>query len=118
MPRRQWFLACVVFAVTGPGCAGRAPLPLPPTAPTQLPPPLPGLSVQLTWSAPADLDLYLTDPTAETVYFANTPNRTGGRLLRDTRCPDIVRAPPPYVEVADVPEPRPGRYRVGVDFID
>jgi len=116
MPDRPWFPACLGLALIVAGCAARAPLPAPP-APPQLPP-LPGLSVLLTWSAPVDLDLYLTDPTSETVYFANNPSRTGARLLRDARCKDVGAVPPPYVESADVPEPRPGRYRVGVDFID
>src|SRR5262249_41076660 len=65
-----------------------------------------------------DLDLYLTDPTAETVYFANNPSRTGARLVRDARCADMPAADGSSMEVAHVPEPRAGRYRVGVDFID
>jgi hypothetical protein len=115
MARHPWPLAVVVLGLLS-GCARHTPLP-PPAAPAQLPP-LPGLSVLLTWSAPVDLDLYLTDPTGETVYFANTPSRAGARLLRDTRCGDIGVVPPPYIETADAPEPQPGRYRVGVDFID
>ena len=117
MPLRQWLWGCVGVALSAAGCAPRAVAPAPPVVPTELPP-LPGLSVLLTWSAPVDLDLYVTDPTAETVYFANTPTRTGARLLRDTRCQEVGAAPTTYAEVADVPEPRPGRYRVGVDFID
>lgn len=72
----------------------------------------------LTWDTPVDLDLYLTDPSSETVYFANTPTRTGARLVRDARCADLATATAPFVEVANMPEPMPGRYRVGVDFID
>ena len=98
-------------------CARRAPLPLPaPSLPRQAPPP--GLTVSLAWSVPVDLDLYLTDPTSETVYFANNPSRTGARLIRDARCSEITAADAPFVEVANMPEPLPGRYRVGVDFID
>ena len=98
-------------------CARRAAVPLPaPSLPPLAPPP--GLTVSLVWNAPVDLDLYLTDPTSETVYFANTPSRTGARLVRDARCPDLTMADAPFVEVANMPEPLPGRYRVGVDFID
>ena len=72
----------------------------------------------LVWSAPVDLDLYLTDPTWETVYFANNPSRTGARLLRDMRCGDVAASDGLFVELAGMTEPLPGRYRVGVDFID
>jgi hypothetical protein len=119
MPVRQSSLASIVaILMIGSGCTHRAPLPAPPSAPAQLPA-LPGLSVLLTWSAPVDLDLYVTDPSAETVYFANTPTHSGARLLRDARCRDSHSAlTASRVEIADLPEPRPGRYRVGVDFID
>ena len=76
------------------------------------------LTVLLGWSAPVDLDLYLTDPTSETVYFANSPSRSGARLLTDARCPDAAKPSDPLIEAASMPEPLPGRYRVGVDFID
>ena len=91
-----------------------------PTAPPPAPPrsTANGLEVTLTWSTPVDLDLYLTDPTWETVYFANNPSRTGARLLRDTRCADIASREHSFVEVAVMPQPLAGRYRVGVDFID
>jgi hypothetical protein len=74
--------------------------------------------VALVWSAPVDLDLYLTDPTWETVYFANNPSRAGARLLRDTRCRDLAPSESAFMELAAVTEPTPGAYRVGVDFID
>lgn len=74
--------------------------------------PVGGLRVQLAFRAGADLDLYVTDPLEETVYFANTPTRTGGELLADRRCGDAeVR-----VEEVVFREPLPGRYRVGVDY--
>jgi len=70
------------------------------------------LRVRLAFGAAADLDLYVTDPLQETVYFANSPSRAGGRLDRDSRCQD----PAPRVETVVFAEPRPGVYRVGVDF--
>ena len=94
------------------------------TARTALaPPPMPavdpgdGLIVTLTWAAPVDLDLYVTDPTWETVYFGNNPNRAGGRLERDERCRNQEDTAP-RVEVVRLPRPAVGPYRVGVDFID
>lgn len=77
-----------------------------------------GLRVMLTWSAPVDLDLYLTDPTSETVYFGNNPSRSGARLLRDARCGDFTGQETSAFELASIAAPTPGRYRVGVDFID
>jgi hypothetical protein len=74
------------------------------------------LHVILTWAAPVDLDLYLTDPAGETLYFANNPTRAGARLEQDARC----GATPPgsLVEAVRMDAPVAGRYRVGVDFID
>jgi len=105
-------------------CSSARP-PQPPERPPEPPPaaPLaaavPGLNVMLTWDAPVDLDLYLTDPSSETVYFANNPSRTGARLVHDARCRHVVgTAEGPFLEQAQLEDPRPGRYRIGVDFID
>lgn len=75
--------------------------------------PAPGaLRVELVFGAGADLDLYVTDPAQETVYFANTPSRaSGGRLEADRRC----EAPAPRIETVVFASAPPGRYRVGVD---
>ena len=98
--------------------AHRSPLPPPAAASVPPPPSASELRVALTWSAPVDLDLYLTDPTWETVYFANTPSRTGARLLQDICCRDVHSGQSSFIEVAAVAEPVSGPYRVGVDFID
>ena len=75
--------------------------------------PPPGtLRVRLAFPARADLDLFVTDPAHETVYFANSPSRSGGQLERDVRCDD----PAPRVETVVFPDAAPGRYRVGVDY--
>jgi hypothetical protein len=86
------------------------------------------LAVHLAFGGAADLDLYVTDPLQETVYFANTPTRAGGRLLTDVRCesaPPHRRGATPgsdpgvaaATETVRFAEPLPGRYRVGVDFM-
>lgn len=76
-------------------------------------PPAPGsLRVRLAFGAAADLDLYVTGPMHETVYFANSPARSGGALERDLRCD----APAPRVGVVRFPQAAPGAYRVGIDF--
>lgn len=69
------------------------------------------LRVHLAFGPEADLDLYVTDPLEETVYYANTPSRIGGELLEDRRCEHAG----PRIESARLPL-APGRYRVGVDY--
>ena len=69
------------------------------------------LVVLLAFDASADLDLYVTDPLQETVYFANTPSRSGGFLDRDRTCNDAA----PRVETIVFERPLPGRYRIGVE---
>jgi len=70
------------------------------------------LRVRLAFGLEADLDLFLTDPSHESVYFANKTSRTGGTLSQDIRCD----APAPRIEAVTLKRPLPGRYRVGVDF--
>ncbi|MDX1642860.1 MAG: PPC domain-containing protein, partial [Thermoanaerobaculia bacterium] len=76
------------------------------------PPAPPGsLRVRLAFGAAADLDLYVSDPAKETVYYANTPSKSGGALEADRRCAH----PAPRVERVRFDAPPPGGYRVGVD---
>jgi len=69
------------------------------------------LQVRLAFDSAADLDLYVTDPMQETVYFGNTPARSGGRLEADRRCDH----PSPRIETVVFAGAPPGRYRVGID---
>lgn len=69
------------------------------------------LVVRLAFDASADLDLYVSDPLQETVYYANTPSRSGGALDRDRTCKD----PAPRIETIVFERPPPGRYRIGVE---
>lgn len=71
-----------------------------------------GLRVRLAFPAQADLDLHVTDPLHETVYFGNTPSASGGRLIEDVGCSDAA----PRVETVVFEDPPPGRYRIGIDF--
>jgi len=68
--------------------------------------------VRLAFGSDADLDLHVTDPLQETVYFANASSASGGRLVQDLGCRD----PEPRVEEVRFAEPAPGPYRIGVDF--
>jgi hypothetical protein len=68
--------------------------------------------VRLAFSESADLDLYVTGPREETVYYANSPSAVGGELLEDLRCEHAG----PRIETVRFAQPLPGRYRVGVDY--
>lgn len=94
-------LACVAI-----GCAVRRPAP-PPAVPATAES---GLVVTLAWSAPVDLDLYVTLPSGETIYYAN-PRQA---FVRDARCADGATGP--RSEEVRWRTPAPGRYRLGVDF--
>jgi len=75
-----------------------------------------GVVVRLAFGPEADLDLYVTGPLEETVYYANTPSRIGGELVEDRRCEQASGSQ----EGAQIEEVRfpavAGRYRVGVDY--
>ncbi|MBU1637381.1 T9SS type A sorting domain-containing protein, partial [bacterium] len=49
---------------------------------------VPEIQVNLFWNSghALDLDLWVTDPTGERCYYANTPTSTGGQLIRDNLC--------------------------------
>ena len=81
-----------------------------------LPAAAPGdLTVSLAFGPASDLDLYVTGPREETVYYANTPSGIGGALTLDRRCVHDA----PRVEAVEFSAPLvPGRYRVGVDYPD
>jgi hypothetical protein len=44
------------------------------------------LEIALSWSAPADLDLHVTDPYGETVYYYHPRTVAGGVLMQDVQC--------------------------------
>jgi hypothetical protein len=71
------------------------------------------LRIVLAFGGAADLDLYVTDPLAETIYFANERAVAGGRLTADARCD----SPAPRLEEVVFAAPQPGRYRIGVDYM-
>jgi len=70
------------------------------------------LEVRLIFGEGADLDLFVSDPRQEALYFGNNPSVGGGVLDVDRRCDAAV----PRVEVARFENARPGRYRVGVSY--
>ena len=78
-----------------------------------------GLTIQLTFGADADLDLYVTDPLLETVYFANHSGKSGGRISDDVRCDGLQERgsrQTPRIEEVRFDAPIPGLYRIGIDY--
>ncbi len=85
------------------------------------------LSIQLIFGEDADLDLYVTDPLLETVYFAKPGGKSGGRMSADVRCDSKTDAltysttdtsvlREPRIEEIRFDDPLPGRYRIGIDY--
>lgn len=70
------------------------------------------LVVRLAFGPEADLDLYVTDPRLETIYFANHKAKSGGQISADGRCGSTVL----QSEHVRFDAPVPGRYRVGIDY--
>ena len=115
-PRQKkiWlFVACGAVV----GCAA-TPTPAAPPAPAAGAP-NGELRVTLSWSGSVDLDLYVTDPAQETVYFANPRSGSGGKLEHDVSCPAASPSKEESISVESIAweRPPPGKYRVGVDFI-
>src|ERR1051326_3597520 len=112
----RWFLGGTAVVARG-GCRPAEPRG-PGAPPPASAPPAPPVRVALVWSAVADLDLYVPDPSLETVYFGNPKAASGGRLRHDVACGGITAGGGPWMEeIGWDPAPR-GRYRVGVDFIE
>jgi len=80
--------------------------------------PAEGVRVSLSWSAPVDLDLYVTDPALETVYFAHPRSESGGRLEQDLTCETMPQGAREQTEITQWTKAPSGRYRVGIDFMD
>ena len=101
------------------GCAAKTP-PAPPRLPPGSAEDATDVRVTLAWSESVDLDLYVTDPAQETVYFANSSTGTGGKLERDVTCSGVAASKPGGMLSESIRWERPpsGRYRVGVDFMD
>jgi hypothetical protein len=100
------------------GCRARAPVAPAPSTLAPVAVQAAAVSVTLLWASPVDLDLYVTDPSLETVYFANSQSQTGGRLERDVTCNGIGGGGGTRTERAEWAKASKGRYRVGVDFME
>ncbi len=95
------------------GCGGKKPELSPSAFPAR---PEAALEIRLSFDGAADLDLHVTDPLLETVYFGNTPSTHGGRLDRDVRCERSAEGDDRR-ETVRFDAPLEGVYRVGVDYV-
>lgn len=75
------------------------------------------LTVEIAWTEPVDLDLFVTGPEGETVYFGNRLARGGIRMGVETGCRELSTKAPSFVETAVIPGAAAGRYRLSVDYI-
>ena len=75
------------------------------------------IQVTLDWTAFVDLDLWVTDPSGETIKFDNPESASGGRLDRDAYADCQFSAVPPENTVWDALAPS-GEYLVTVHVYD
>lgn len=75
------------------------------------------LRVVIEWQVPVDLDLFLTGPDGETIYFGNRVARSGYKMHGESNCKTVASSSAPYRETALIPVAEPGIYRVSVDYI-
>jgi hypothetical protein len=75
------------------------------------------VQVTLDWSAPVDLDLWVTDPNGDTVAYDNSVVASGGYLDRDAYALCDFSDSPPENIVWDASAPS-GEYTVTVDVYD
>lgn len=75
------------------------------------------LRIELTWKAPVDLDLFVTGPSGETIYFGNKQSKIGDKLIEESNCESLTSKPSHLREAVLIPAAQGGKYRVSVDFI-
>jgi hypothetical protein len=106
---RQRFFAAFALGAVLSACAG-SPSPSPPRFTNERP--AGALEIRLVYGGAADLDLFVTGPQREAVYFGNNPSLGGGELDIDRRC----EASEPRTEIVRFLMPTNGQYRVGVSY--
>ncbi|MFN2321657.1 MAG: LCCL domain-containing protein [Trueperaceae bacterium] len=73
------------------------------------------VQVTLTWQADVDVDLHVTDPAGDTVYYGNRRVSSGGELDRDNMCGDFEWGRPENVYWPESGAPS-GAYTVKVRY--
>lgn len=75
------------------------------------------MQVTLSWQGSADLDLYVLEPSGETVHHTNPRSGSGARLDHEGRGGCRANAAHPAIEnVYWAADPQPGRYEVTLHY--
>lgn len=76
------------------------------------------IQITLAWNTGADLDMYVTDPMGQTIYYANRQSASGGVLDHDARGACAPRRANATVENVywNTPRPPSGQYQVDVHY--
>src|SRR5262252_7467277 len=78
-----------------------------------------GVQVTVSWNSGADIDLYVTDPSGDTLYYNEQHDRTkaGGHLDHSARGDCRREQQNPRIENAFWPSPPPtGQYRIELNY--
>jgi hypothetical protein len=75
------------------------------------------VQVTLTWQTNDDIDLYVTDPNGDTVFYNNPIVPSGGELDRDNLCSNMIIGRPENIYWSQGSAPR-GTYTVAVNYFD
>lgn len=74
------------------------------------------VQITLAWNSGADIDLYVTDPNNETIYYGHTASNSGGSLDHDGRgdCVQNTGGNPTVENIFWNGQPPRGNYRVEI----
>lgn len=78
----------------------------------------PRFNLQFDNEENVDLDLYVRDPTGETIYYSNTWSYSGGELDVDCLCDDCPRGPNENIFWPEDNSAPKGIYTFWVDYYD
>lgn len=73
------------------------------------------VQITLTWHSSIDLDLHVTDPNSEEIYYSHMQSASGGQLDRDNRCSGFEMGRPENIYWPAGGAPR-GQYKVTVVY--
>ncbi len=73
------------------------------------------VQVTLTWQTYDDIDLYVTDPNGEEIYYLNDISSSGGKLDRDNKCDNMIIGRPENIFWSSGAAPS-GTYTVQVKY--
>ncbi|MBC7568191.1 MAG: hypothetical protein H7319_00460 [Spirosoma sp.] len=115
-PARLIVLLILGLFLTLPGCRREVDIALPKLAGN---PGNPRFNLIFTNETNVDLDLYVTDPNKETLYYRRrTASKSGGKLDVDCRCGSCPQGPNENIFWLLAPTSPRGKYEVWVNYYD